>query len=63
MFNSNLSGETSAWFYWFMGVMVVYALLWLFPSTEQFAAKAGAVLGAIGVFLFWRSIIKWLRGG
>jgi len=62
VFNYDHSRGASAWLYWFIGVMAVYALLWLIPSTERFAAKTAAVLGVVGAALFWRSIVKWLRG-
>jgi hypothetical protein len=39
------------WLRWFFGVMVVYAVLYMFPATERFAGHMGEVIFLIAIFL------------
>jgi hypothetical protein len=62
VFDQNYGSKDTRWLYWFMGVMVVYALLTFFPETEALAGKVGTFLIVVGAFLFHRAIVRWLRG-
>lgn len=60
MFQQNYGAKDTRWLYWFMGVMIIYALLTLFPQTERLAGWVGAVLTALGIFLFRLAMGRWI---
>jgi len=60
MFEQNYCSKDTRWLYWFMAVMIIYALLTCFPETERLAAWVGSMLTAVGVFLFRRSLRRWI---
>jgi hypothetical protein len=44
------------WLYWLMGLAVVYAVASMFVDTERVGFAAGAIVGAVAVGAFVKSL-------
>ena len=62
MFDHKRGLGPGKWLWWFMGVMVVYALLYMFPATEPIAARLGQLIFFVAIVLIVWRVLRVIAG-